>query len=162
MRTLLVLSVVLSAISAGAKSPRSEPDARTLIAGADKLIVVTTKDWDFVHGKLQRYERKQGVWKKVGERVEIVVGKNGMGWTPMLPKDETAPAKREGDGKSQEERRSAGIVGRSRRPIRERRSRQLGPTGESLRRQGELSPKHRPGVARTAPGCRSTLCNQVG
>lgn len=88
------------ALAAHAKPPRGESDPRALIANTDKLIVVTTKGWDFVHGRLQRYERKRGRWTQVADTVEIVVGKNGMGWTPMLPKDNSAPVKHEGDGKS--------------------------------------------------------------
>src|SRR5215471_12633129 len=47
-----------------------------------QLIVVTTSDWNAVDGKLQRYERAvpRGDWKAVGGPIQVVVGKNGLGW----------------------------------------------------------------------------------
>jgi D-alanyl-D-alanine dipeptidase len=67
---------------------------------ADKLLVVTTPDWNAVRGTLTRYERVQGKWSQLGQPVSIVVGKSGLGWTPALPPDPSAPAKKEGDGRS--------------------------------------------------------------
>jgi L,D-peptidoglycan transpeptidase YkuD (ErfK/YbiS/YcfS/YnhG family) len=74
-----------------------------------QMVVVTTPDWNAVDGRLQRYERdRPGTqWKRVGEPIEIVVGKNGMGWgvglvstgTPGV-RGATDPVKKEGDGKS--------------------------------------------------------------
>ncbi len=71
-----------------------------LISKADKLIVVTTPDWNSVRGTLKRYEKSHGKWKQLGKPVSIVVGKSGIGWTPALPEDKSAPIKKEGDGRS--------------------------------------------------------------
>lgn len=71
-----------------------------IISKADKLIVVTTPDWNSVRGTLMRYEKSHGKWKQLGAPVSIVVGKSGMGWTPDLPPEKDAPVKHEGDGRS--------------------------------------------------------------
>lgn len=90
MRTLLFL--LLAATFACAQSD--------LLSKADKLIVVTTPDWNSVRGTLKRYEKSRGKWKQLGSPVSIVVGKSGMGWTPALPQENDAPVKKEGDGRS--------------------------------------------------------------
>lgn len=90
MRTLLFLLLVATFASAQS----------ALVGAADKLIVVTTPDWNSVHGALQRYEKSGGKWKPMGGPVAIVVGKSGLGWTPALPPEKDAPVKHEGDGRS--------------------------------------------------------------
>lgn len=94
MRSLLFLFLAFASTAAFAQSDRA------LIAKADKLIVVTTPDWDSVKGRLTRYEKRGGRWEQLGGPVEIVVGKSGMGWTPALPPEKVAPVKHEGDGRS--------------------------------------------------------------
>jgi D-alanyl-D-alanine dipeptidase len=94
--TLLLCALLLLAVGASAQ----RPSGRSLIAKADKLIIVTTPDWNSVKGGLVRYEKRGGHWEQLGGPVEIVVGKNGMGWTPALPPEKDAPVKREGDGRS--------------------------------------------------------------
>lgn len=73
-----------------------------------QLIVVTTANWNAVDGELRRYERttaKQS-WQPVGEKIAIVVGRNGMAWGKGLHGDgtglakESDPIKKEGDGRS--------------------------------------------------------------
>ena len=93
---LLLCALLLLAVGASAQ----RPSGRSLIAKADKLIIVTTPDWNSVKGRLVRYEKRGGNWEQLGGPVEIVVGKNGMGWTPALPPEKDAPVKREGDGRS--------------------------------------------------------------
>ena len=93
MRILLFL--FLAAVAAA----QSVSD-RALVAHADKLLVVTTPDWNAVHGTLNRYEKVSGKWKPMGAPVAIVVGKSGLGRTPALPPDKDAPVKHEGDGRS--------------------------------------------------------------
>lgn len=91
MRTLVfVLFVATAAIA----------QDRGLVAKSDKLLVVTTPDWNSVQGTLKRYEKSGGKWKQLGRPVSIVVGKSGMGWTPALPHENDAPIKHEGDGRS--------------------------------------------------------------
>ncbi len=94
--TLLLCVLLLLAVGASAQRPSD----RALIAKADKLIVVTTPDWNSVKGRLTRYEERGGRWEQLGGPVEIVVGKSGMGWTPALPPEKDAPVKHEGDGRS--------------------------------------------------------------
>lgn len=72
---------------------------RALIAKAEKLIVVTTPDWNSVTGQLTRYQKSHGKWKQLGAPVPIVVGKNGMAWDPSFTTG-GASVKREGDGRS--------------------------------------------------------------
>lgn len=93
---LLLCALLLLAVGASAQRPSD----RSLIAKADKLIIVTTPEWNSVKGRLVRYEKRGGHWEQLGGPVEIVVGKNGMGWTPALPPEKDAPVKREGDGRS--------------------------------------------------------------
>lgn len=47
-----------------------------------QMILVTAKDWHSSAGTLQRYERESDVssWKKVGDKIDVNLGKNGMGW----------------------------------------------------------------------------------
>ena len=71
-----------------------------LVAKADKLIVVTTPDFNSVHGTLNRYEKVAGKWKGLGGLVSIVVGKSGIGWTDDLFALKNVPVKHEGDGRS--------------------------------------------------------------
>jgi D-alanyl-D-alanine dipeptidase len=94
--TLLLCALLLLAVGASAQRPSD----RALIGTADKLIIVTTPDWNSVKGRLVRYEKRGGHWEQLGGPVEIVVGKNGMGWTPALPPEKDAPVKHEGDGRS--------------------------------------------------------------
>ena len=69
---------------------------------SSQLIVVTTENWSTPNGTLERYERNNTKWNKVGESINIVLGRNGLGWGKGL---HTTPAsatyiKKEGDGKA--------------------------------------------------------------
>ena len=67
-----------------------------------QLLVVTTKNWSVSSGSLQRYERDANSWKKVGKKIDILLGRNGLGWgigLHELPKDAKF-IKKEGDGKA--------------------------------------------------------------
>lgn len=75
------------------------------LASSTQLLVVTTAGWNAVAGVLQPYERSQpnGKWQMVGKPIEVVVGKNGLGWgsgiVPVIGAG-LDPVKKEGDGKS--------------------------------------------------------------
>ncbi len=74
----------------------------TLQAQTKQLLVVTTKNWSLPTGKLQRYELDERGWQKVGNQIDIKLGRNGLGWGIGLhevPKDAQI-IKKEGDGKS--------------------------------------------------------------
>ncbi|HEY1903310.1 MAG TPA: hypothetical protein VGG56_12805 [Terracidiphilus sp.] len=96
--------LLCSAFSAAAQAPNRQPLSASL-----QMIVVTTPAWNAVDGRLQRYERERPgeQWKRVGDSIEIVVGKKGMGWGAGLAatdepglRDAKDPVKKEGDGKS--------------------------------------------------------------
>ena len=91
---LILLVVSLSVTSATAQSLQS----------ANKLIVVTTPDWNNLQGTLTRYERHGKRWKQIGGKIAIVVGKNGLAWDPALARGHgdayPGPVKHEGDGRS--------------------------------------------------------------
>lgn len=69
-----------------------------------RLVVVTTPDWNSVDGTMQRYERSGDGWTKVGEPFAIVVGSSGMGYDPAwhagIHEKPAGPVKHEGDGRS--------------------------------------------------------------
>jgi len=76
---------------------------RTPFQDSRQLIVVTTSDWTATTGKLERYERRSDGWVRVGEAVEIVVGRSGFGWGIGAVPTEVGngqPVKKEGDGRS--------------------------------------------------------------
>lgn len=68
---------------------------------SEQMVLVTTKDWNAVQGRLQRYERKGKDWKTVGDAFDVVVGRNGLAWGKGLHEDQKQEInKKEGDGKS--------------------------------------------------------------
>ena len=74
----------------------------TIPTESKQLIMVVTPNWSEKNGKLQRYERKHIKWSKVGEEIEIVLGRNGLGWGlgfHSIPND-AKYIKKEGDGKA--------------------------------------------------------------
>lgn len=102
----LLIGLLLGATASVAAQAKSETDA---FAHSTQMIVVTTSDWNVVEGRLQRYERgnPHGMWRRVGEPISIVVGKNGMGWgIGAVATDEPGvrrasdPIKKEGDGRA--------------------------------------------------------------
>jgi D-alanyl-D-alanine dipeptidase len=69
---------------------------------SSQLMVVTTKDWNSKTGTLQRYEKNNAKWIKVGEPIEIILGRNGLGWGKGLHKTpkNAKYIKKEGDGRA--------------------------------------------------------------
>lgn len=80
------------------------PSLKEEIAECRQLIIVTTCGWDAVDGEMTMYERDSinDKWKAVGEKIPIVVGRNGMAWGKGLHGDAIGegPVKIEGDGRS--------------------------------------------------------------
>lgn len=73
-----------------------------IFAQSSQLIVVTSRDWESTQGVLQRFEKQNNKWQKIGSQIPILLGRNGLGWGQGLhtiPKDAN-PIKKEGDGKS--------------------------------------------------------------
>jgi len=90
MKILLTLCLSLFLASA-----QNIPDTK-------QLIVVSTKNWSTPNGILQRYEKKNNAWHKVGKEIDIKLGRNGLGWgrgLHSIPKDAKI-IKKEGDGKA--------------------------------------------------------------
>src|SRR5688572_23473275 len=94
------LSIFLVILSAGAGM---RPET-TLLSRSEQLVLVTTLSWDGIQGTLQRYERSSPrlKWRKIGEPIAVVVGRNGLGWSDasLSRRREQDPIKKEGDGKS--------------------------------------------------------------
>lgn len=66
-----------------------------------QMVLVVTPDWQAVNGQLQRYELDDQTWRPVGQKINVVVGRNGLGWGAGLhPMPEVGPQKHEGDGRS--------------------------------------------------------------
>jgi len=100
--SLVAAFLFLSFISTHAAEPRP-------MRASTQLLVVTTSDWNSVQGTLQRYQRTSaaGKWQPVGSPVEVVVGKNGLGWgtgivavEQLKEPEATDPVKKEGDGRA--------------------------------------------------------------
>jgi D-alanyl-D-alanine dipeptidase len=82
-------------------SPAAPQNYRQLLTGAGQLLLVTTGAWNSVGGSLQRFERHDLGWEPVGEKIPVVVGKNGLAWDGLLEAAPTdGPIKMEGDGRS--------------------------------------------------------------
>lgn len=65
-----------------------------------QLILVTSSGWENSAGRLQRFEKHEGGWKKVGSEVTVALGKNGMAWGRGLHQVGSSPEKKEGDAKA--------------------------------------------------------------
>ena len=67
-----------------------------------QLLVVTTENWHTKEGTLQRYEKKNNIWKRVDGEISIVLGRNGLGWGKGLHStpNNAQYIKKEGDGKA--------------------------------------------------------------
>ena len=75
-----------------------------MLAGHQQLMVVTTRGWDDVEGRLRLYERAgdgEG-WSVIEETIPVVLGKAGLAWGVGLHSisDSNCPRKVEGDRKS--------------------------------------------------------------
>jgi D-alanyl-D-alanine dipeptidase len=72
------------------------------LAESRQLVLVTTSDWQVVDGEMRLYERDSidGDWKMVGQKISVVVGRNGMAWGNGLHGGaiQEGPVKQEGDG----------------------------------------------------------------
>jgi zinc D-Ala-D-Ala dipeptidase len=107
----LLVSCALTALACGSaaaqgKSARGEKNSRAggdPLARSRQLVLVTTRDWGAVEGTLERFERKdsKAAWRRVGEKVPVVVGRGGLGWGAGLNAQAGGgPVKREGDGRA--------------------------------------------------------------
>ena len=74
------------------------------LRGVEQAVVVVTEDWNGMTGRLGRYEREGGGWRRIGREVPVVVGRAGLGWAGEAVRagwgGGVGPVKREGDGRS--------------------------------------------------------------
>jgi hypothetical protein len=101
MRLLLALLLVGTLGSQHAEARKFRMPKQTR-----QLLVVVSESWAATSAKLQRWERGlQGPWKKVGDPVDVALGRAGLAWGFGLHPDEFSmdrigPLKQEGDGRS--------------------------------------------------------------
>ena len=58
-----------------------EVSAHDFLESSQQIIMVIGSDWKASTGTLQRYERsRDGSWQKVGNQIDVSLGKNRMGW----------------------------------------------------------------------------------
>src|SRR5262249_40165806 len=94
----------LSYLIMSVDSMRMNSSLHVAIAESRQLVLVTTGGWNAVNGEMRLYERDSinDQWKAVGEKIPIVVGRNGMAWGKGLHGEaiDEGPVKQEGDGRS--------------------------------------------------------------
>jgi zinc D-Ala-D-Ala dipeptidase len=101
-RVTVVAGMISLAVSSTAGQTDSAPQGYArLIGAAQQALVVTTPDWNSVDGTLSRFERVSSTWKQIGEKIAVVVGRNGLGWDGTVgdPGFNVDFVKREGDGR---------------------------------------------------------------
>ncbi len=94
MKIFAAALLAVTVLTAAPKTPVPE--------NTEQLLVVTTENWQSPDAKLQRFEKEGGNWKQRGETIEVITGKNGLGWglgLHRVPKG-AKWVKREGDGKA--------------------------------------------------------------
>lgn len=110
---ILLLGIVHDSTLVGQVDNSKSKVLAKILAQSQQLILVTTKDWNAVDGELLRYERvpnervpTEQVWRAVGDKFAVVVGRSGMAWGSGLHGVPTTlakagdPIKKEGDGRS--------------------------------------------------------------
>jgi D-alanyl-D-alanine dipeptidase len=78
-------------------------DRSAELANSGQVLLVTTSSWNSPEGRLQRFERRDGLFRPVGSPLPVWLGHSGLAWrdddgapAPPVP----GPMKREGDGRS--------------------------------------------------------------
>ena len=104
---LLIVSAVVAHSGLYAKSGAALlKDKNAGVSNSRQMLVVTTRNWDDMHGLAQRYERfsRTSKWRPVGTSFPVVVGKAGLGWgrgiQPGTQNVSEGPSKHEGDGRA--------------------------------------------------------------
>ena len=67
-----------------------------------QLILISSNGWNDNQASLQRYEKIDNRWHKIGKKLSIHIGRNGFGWgigLHKIPKN-AKYIKKEGDGRS--------------------------------------------------------------
>jgi len=102
MKSLLIALVALAEFCRLSADQGQLPGGSPLGNEVRQLILSIAPDWSSTQGVLQRYERDtSGHWRKIGETVPVLYGKNGLAWgRGVRGSNEPGPHKREGDGRS--------------------------------------------------------------
>ncbi len=109
MRILHSLWIMMFLLFSACQSQPNQPAIQapntimSIPATTQQLLRVTTADWNTSTGTLQRYERDaQGHWQKVGKPINIILGRNGLGWGLGLHRTpvDAVYIKHEGDGRA--------------------------------------------------------------
>lgn len=96
MNALPPILVLMAALSGS----RAEAVSSVIPADSTQLLLVTTADWQVPDGRLQAFERVDGMWRPVRPAFTVSVGKHGSAWGLGLHLPQEGPLKREGDGKA--------------------------------------------------------------
>ena len=103
MKTVTTIALTLALFSSCQAIPNIEKSEKIIIPKESRqLLMVTTNSWSDKEGKLQRFEKIENSWSKVGRPISIILGRNGLGWgigIHKIPKDAKF-IKKEGDGKA--------------------------------------------------------------
>jgi len=107
MKTLSLLTLTLLLLTACQNTTNLPLSTKkleniTIPKESSQLLVVTTQDWHAKNGTLQRYEKNNKKWEKVGQPMSIILGRNGLGWGLGLhhTPSNAQYIKKEGDGKA--------------------------------------------------------------
>jgi L,D-peptidoglycan transpeptidase YkuD (ErfK/YbiS/YcfS/YnhG family) len=88
----------------GVDSMRMNSSLSESLSESRQLILITTSGWDAVDGEMRLYERRSDndQWNAVGEKIPVVIGRNGMAWGSGLHAGAggCGLVKKEGDGRS--------------------------------------------------------------
>lgn len=72
--------------------------ARDWQTECQQAVIVVTDNWSATGGKLFKFQKRTGRWKKRGNAIPVTVGRNGLGWGIGLHRERTSdPQKNEGD-----------------------------------------------------------------
>ncbi len=94
MKLLSIAILSISLLSASA--------TKATLSNTKQLIVVETDNWSTPNATLQRFEKISQRWRQIGQTIQVIIGKNGLGWGIGLHKIPKYAKfiKREGDGKA--------------------------------------------------------------
>jgi L,D-peptidoglycan transpeptidase YkuD (ErfK/YbiS/YcfS/YnhG family) len=94
----VLLLLVASGLSTAALADRDRP--APLRSHARQLVLVTTAGWDTTSGVLRSFARTERGWQPAGDRVPVVIGRQGAAWGVGLHPPQPGRQKQEGDGRS--------------------------------------------------------------
>lgn len=101
MSIKLILTTCLLAAAVFVANAQLPVEINNLPPQHQQLVLVTAVAWNSQTGLLQLYHRTGNTWTPTGKQVEVVLGKNGLGWGRGLhAANLPGPEKVEGDGKT--------------------------------------------------------------